>query len=458
MKNLKLYFVSALVLFMSACNDFVDDYGVSPNDPSEVTPALLLSGAQAAVFATYNGQLTRTGNMMTQHLSGTDFQMVEYDNYVIMEGDNNNEWIVIYNHIIEPCNNIIDVYGDENPYYRGMARVLKAMGAGVATDYWGDIPLSEAAKGLTEGNLEPMYDNQEDVIKAIQTMLDDAIADFGADPASNANTPGADDLIAGGDIDAWKRFAYMLKARYAIRLTKKDKTSAADAALQALVDAGLTGNSDDMLSRYGTNGNELNPWDAFEQDRGGYLRVGATLMDMMLAKNDPRISAYAAVDTGGAYRGAILGSGDQTASPIGTHLRATTGDLISYVECKFIQAEANFHKGELTGAANAYNEAINASIMKVTGAADTAYSNMYANENNATITLEKIMDQKYIAMFGQCEAWADWRRTNMPALTPNPNAQITEIPRRLPTVIEERLYNSNAPSNTDITAPVWWDE
>jgi len=94
----------------------------------------------------------------------------------------------------------------------------------------------------------------------------------------------------------------------------------------------------------------------------------------------------------------------------------------------------------------------------VTGAADTAYSNMYANENNATITLEKIMDQKYIAMFGQCEAWADWRRTNMPALTPNPNAQITEIPRRLPTVIEERLYNSNAPSNTDITAPVWWDE
>jgi len=68
------------------------------------------------------------------------------------------------------------------------------------------------------------------------------------------------------------------------------------------------------------------------------------------------------------------------------------------------------------------------------------------------------MTQKYIAMFTQPEVWSDWRRTNLPALTPNPDATIGEIPRRFPTCIDERLYNSNAEVVGDITLPVWWDE
>jgi hypothetical protein len=68
------------------------------------------------------------------------------------------------------------------------------------------------------------------------------------------------------------------------------------------------------------------------------------------------------------------------------------------------------------------------------------------------------MTHKYVAMFGQIEAYADWRRTNIPTLTPNPEGgSITAIPRRLPTVQDERLYNPNAPAENDITKPVWWD-
>jgi hypothetical protein len=61
-------------------------------------------------------------------------------------------------------------------------------------------------------------------------------------------------------------------------------------------------------------------------------------------------------------------------------------------------------------------------------------------------------------MFGQVEAYADWRRTNLPALTPNASGVIPSIPRRLPTVIDERLYNKNAVVISDITLPVWWDQ
>jgi hypothetical protein len=61
-------------------------------------------------------------------------------------------------------------------------------------------------------------------------------------------------------------------------------------------------------------------------------------------------------------------------------------------------------------------------------------------------------------MYGQIEAYADWRRTNLPALTPNANGAVNVIPRRLPTVIDERLYNKNAIVISDIKLPVWWDE
>ena len=61
-------------------------------------------------------------------------------------------------------------------------------------------------------------------------------------------------------------------------------------------------------------------------------------------------------------------------------------------------------------------------------------------------------------MFTQPEVWADWRRTNLPAITPNPDGKTDGIPRRFATCIDERLYNSNAVIISDLLTPVWWDE
>jgi len=457
MKKLKLIAIATVVLFMSACSSFVEDYDVSPNSPSVVTPALLLSNAQVATFATYQGQLARLANMMTQQLVGTDFQMLEQGNYVLLEGDHTNEWDVLYNDVLQTTKTLREDYGAGNPYYTGMANVIEALALGIATDVWGDIPASEAGDGIN-GNYEPKWDPQEDVINMIQSKLDAAISDFGKAAEDNAQIPGGDDLIGGGDVAKWTTYANMIKARYAIRLTKKDATKAADDALAALTAAGLSGNADDMLSAFGTGGNELNPWDAFENSRGGYLRMSKNIVDMMNASNDPRLPFYAAVDTGGAYSGTAVGDVNTVTSPIGPYLRGMTGDLISYVECKFIEAEAHFIKGNTTDAANAHNDAVKAHVEKITGGADSAFYATNANEDGSSITLETIMTSKWVAMFGQSETWCDWRRTNFPALTPNPKGDVTVIPRRLVTPLNERLYNNNAPSNVDITEPVWWDK
>jgi hypothetical protein len=131
--------------------------------------------------------------------------------------------------------------------------------------------------------------------------------------------------------------------------------------------------------------------------------------------------------------------------------------LVSFVEMKFIEAEAKFIANDLDGAATAYNEAVVASVEQVTGTAIPAeFETSTASETNATISLEKIMTQKYNALVGQVEVYADWRRVEIPALTPFPGA--SGIPNRLPTPLDERLYNTNAIVVSDIFQPVWWDE
>jgi len=133
--------------------------------------------------------------------------------------------------------------------------------------------------------------------------------------------------------------------------------------------------------------------------------------------------------------------------------------LITYAEIKFIEAEVEFRGGKLQEAADAYNEAVVASVEKVTGETIPApYKAAEANESNATITLEKIMVQKYIALFTQPEVWSDWRRTDFPTIQPYADATgINQIPRRFPLEQSERINNMNAPSSTPINIPVWWD-
>jgi hypothetical protein len=460
MKKINFLVIVGLLVSMSACNKFVEDNDISPYFPSTATPALLLANGQLAVYGTVHGQLARTSNILTQSLNGTDFQMVNVDEYTILEGDNVNEWQTIYNEGLDAINDLIDNHGDGNPYYSGMGKVLKAQLLGIATDFWGDVPASEAGQGLADPPiLNPKYDAQSDIFTYIGTLLTEAKASFGLAVDANKAVPGGDDLIFGGDVAGWSNYATLLQARYAMRLSKKDPAAASAGALTALAGLTMSGNADDVVATFGTAGNELNPWAAFESERGGYIRLGANLVDMMNADSDPRLSEYATTDTGGIYRGSILGENDGTASPVGAYTQGLSAPIATYVEAKFIEAEAKFRSADKPGAASAHNAAVLASVERVTGdTASAAFKASTASETAGSITLETIMVQKHIAMFGQIEVWADWRRTGFPTISPNPNGKVSAIPRRLPTSVEERLYNTSAKVVQDILTPVWWDE
>jgi hypothetical protein len=78
-----------------------------------------------------------------------------------------------------------------------------------------------------------------------------------------------------------------------------------------------------------------------------------------------------------------------------------------------------------------------------------------------SLSLEKIITQKWAALFMQSEPWNDWRRTGIPALySPigNPLGE-GKFPLRYPYTQKERTLNSaNIPDEGAQPAlkPVWW--
>ena len=449
----KLSYILAIALLMtSSCKKFVEGYDISPNSPIDVPVNLLLPAVEVSTFAIYTGQLARVSAVFTKQQKGRQFQYEEYERYDFNENDIDNDWWSLYDGSLINAQLLIDKAGDKNPHYRGIGRILKAMNLGIATDFWGDIPNKEALKGLKGPEyFNVAHDPQEQVIADIQKLLDDAITDLKSTADKNVFAPGGDDYIFGGNANKWVATAYVIKARYANRLSKRDAAGSATAALGFLTQAytaGFTSNSADCMAKFGDAGNEWNQWYAFNRNRGGYMTMNGYFVDLLKNSNDPRLAAYA---------GSATATETNTVGPI---LASQTSPLplVTYAEAKFIEAEAQFRAGDKTKAAAALNAAIKASILKMTGAANTVYETLNASETNLTISLQKIMTQKYIAMFTQPEVWADWRRTNIPALTPNANAAVAGIPRRFPTAQSERLYNTKVVVESNLLAPVWWDK
>lgn len=455
-----------LLLGSASCSKFVDGYEVSPNSPTETNPALLTTVIEVATFAHYTGQLARFSTIMTQQCEGTQAQYEDIAKYSLLEGDNQNEWQSLYSAITD-CNILINLAGESNPHYRGIGKILKAMNLAITTDLWGDIPNREAGKGLQgEQYYSPAYDAQQLVYQDMQTLLSEAITDLSKSADDNIVLPALDDLIFNGDASKWIITAHILQARYENHLSKRDPAGSATralAALDAAYAAGLAGPDADCNAIFPGDGNSLNQWYAFQNDRADYIKMAEGFVNLLKTTGDPRLPFYATEDANGEYSGTSLGSTTTSTSDVGTYFASpdAPAPLVTYVEAKFIEAEAAFRANDKPRAAAAFNEAVKAHILEVTGApAPDTYVMSQASETDATITLEKIMTHKYVALFTQFESYNDWRRTNLPQLSPNPNGLVAGIPRRLPTPQEERLYNANAPkpSITDILKPVWWDE
>jgi len=316
-------------------------------------------------------------------------------------------------------------------HYNGIAKIMEAYTLLFIADFWDSSPYSEAFQGVD--NLQPSYDSQTELYASIFDLLAAGRADLAMDPGPIA--PGADDLFFAGDPASWTGLANLVEARANLRLAKTDASKYQTAL--TLIGNGLVS---DFVYNY-TGGNFANPMYHFNAQRGD-CSLGTKITELLTTLNDPRGVLY-----------------NQPFDATNTYITATSPHkMATLVEQKFIEAECTFH---VSGAAAAHPLFLEAIDMALSGegisATDIAtYVGQASVDPGAgSLTIEHIINQKYLSLFLHHETFTDWRRTGFPTLTPNTG---TQVPRRFPVPQSElNLNGANAPQVT-IYSSVGWDQ
>lgn len=506
----------ALSSIISSCDKNFEQINI---DPTKLSPAnmnynylftnaqLITSGnSDGNAYEDWRNNLIYAGCMI-QHLSSLTGYWAG-DKYTYNSGYNSAYWDANFNNSIKNIVDVIENVKDKPEFanFYNIARIFKVFQFQRMTDMYGDIPYTQAGLGYKEGITSPVYDKQADIYDNMLNELKDAAT---ALDASAPNTIGSGDLVYGGDVSKWKKFAYSEMVRIAMRLTKVDAAKAQQWVATAYAGGVFASNDDNALLHH-----EDQPWSPPSNGNGWVLdvvdpaaaKLSKTFVNMLKSTNDPRLRYIATVATDPGD-GSDMGNNDpsiQIGMPNGydgggsnpitsepdypgsvnkysivnrtTFARVTAPTFfLTYSETMLLLAEAAKRGWISATAGTLYNAGVTAAILQLnqTGAALTAgdaSAYLTANPYDDANTLQQINTQYYITTFmDEYEAWANWRRSGFPVLTPvNYFGNVTNgtIPRRFtyPTnepAVNGANYNAAVAGLKDgdkMTSRVWWDK
>ncbi len=107
---------------------------------------------------------------------------------------------------------------DGATHYEGVAELIYAYGFMDMLDLYGEMPYTEALGA----SAVPAYDNGKTIYEGCMKRIDRAI-ELLQTPQSSTAVPLSSGDIAGGDVQKWLKLAYGLKARYLLRISKKNE-------------------------------------------------------------------------------------------------------------------------------------------------------------------------------------------------------------------------------------------
>lgn len=496
-KKFVLFTGVALALGVSSCRKFMD-VNTNPNISQTATVQTLLPAAELYIGSSVGVDLQVIGSIWAQYWTqspvGTQYE--QFEKYTPSRDAFSSAWTNLYAGAenFYQLSNLADT--QNKTQYQAIAVLMQAYTFQLIADGWGDAPFKQALKGqYSSGHLiTPKYDSQMVVYNGILADIDSANKLINtADPVH----PGADDLIYGGDMSKWKKFANTLKLKVILRTASIDPVGAQAkvAALYASVPKPVfIGEGDEAKIAYGSSSANRNPLYSEESSTklGGIQNLAAskTCIDAMNGNSDPRVrifyqsgsagfsgiaqSAYNVPVTAGSY--AIPGiyvAGDMSNANSGN----APVNLLSSWESLFLQAEVVARGWAVTGSSdNAlfyqgikasfdypfYYNALVATYTPTTGSAYNDYVSAggpwtsYPTAGTLAAKLSFIITQKWFAMCGNqgFEAWTELRRTGYPNFLVHPvNSLIgTDRPRRC-------LYptSENPPALLPVNAGVWWN-
>ncbi len=472
-----------VVLLLASCEDFLD-VNVDPNNPTVVTPELVLPVAQKysanLIQATDGGgrRANTIGNMLMYNWSQSD-GFAWYPDEFKYNVTSSFYSGIFSNSYSQPLKQyqILTQLDEEYDNYKAIGMIMKAYHFQLLVDFYGDVPYTEAL--LRKDNATPIYDDAAFIYGDLVVQLSAAIELINNAPSS-AVMPGTDDIMFGGDMTEWIKFANTVKLRIGVRSSNSAAISEAFAQSEGFI-------TDDVLVNpgYSKDAGKQNPfWNLYGADESETLTLTskatcATDFVLTYLQNtaDARIDyLYEKPATG--HLGVVQGLLDydtpvvdafipENVSNIGPGLlkSETMGACIfTLAESYLNQAEAALTQPSLGDAQTFYEMGIEASFDYLgVGGASGYYSQPVANVSwaNSSNKLEAIITQKWIATNGITaeQSWFDYNRTGYPSNLPiSSQASTSDRPVRLYYPASELSSNGgNVPSQPDaFTAKIFW--
>jgi len=463
--------LALLLLAVGGCEEGLTEINRNPNSPEDVpTKNVLLNGIRNVV-----GRSTGVGDLWAQHIA--ENYEIFIDRYRL--SGPSNPWAGWYRQLTDLADVKEKVGDGEDDNMWAVAEILTVYGFAVITDTYGDVPYFGALQ-LRDSVVYPAYDAQStiypDLIARLEAAADridtGAHVDFGDyDPIYHGYMPG------------WRMYANSLRLRLAMRMADVAPADARSAFQAAWASEIFTGIADQAEMHW------FREFDPGESDRNSRLSMSESLIDRLVAFNDPRLPIYALpAVSDGQYRGLRNGlsptdynpqRGVNDFSSIGARFRSFGASrpqkLLSYAEVLFLGAEAAALGWDVGGAtaAELYEDAIRAAMEDLD--VDAADVDAYLAQPEVGYTtgiyqgLDALHVQEWLSLFAQgTEAFADMRRIGWDFTTdagtiggdliPAENSVIgSAFPSRIPYPAYEAQYNpDNYPGDASPTDPVWW--
>ncbi|MFV0270363.1 MAG: SusD/RagB family nutrient-binding outer membrane lipoprotein [Macellibacteroides fermentans] len=311
-----IYSLSAgFLLMFSSCQDIMDEKHENPDGfTSTKIEYLFAQGAIKTVEADYADWYNYTFRTLATYTQTAGRREGSNRTNVYRITSDLSRWNNYYVTRMSPLTEVDLIYGslsekeksDYQPYVEA-GKVLKAFNTAIATDFFGNMPYSEAFTARSPlysptavTNFKPKYDLQKDIYYAIIEDLKSAAAYFKT-ATLNSSEPQSvfprQDVIYAGNTQRWYKFANSLLVRYAMRISNVDEAKAKSVLSGITLQDVIVDNADNAYLKAGTSSTNVGAsqgiWRAFVESHNktnGYYAYAPELMvNFLRTANDPRM-------------------------------------------------------------------------------------------------------------------------------------------------------------------------
>lgn len=466
-----LILLSSVLVVSCASDEKYEDLNRDPNNPTQVSADALFTASEKSLFDQMESTNVNTNvyRLFAQYWTETTY--IDESNYDL------NTRNIPANHFSEMYRNVLYDLKDskskaDTDNKKAMISVLEVYTWQQLVDTFGNIPYSEALKGNEIPT--PTYDDAQTIYEDLIARINEAISMLSVSGGAGFTSA---DVIYGGDINQWIKFANSVKLKLAMRVADVPALSTlAQTNAVAAVTAGVfTSNADNATIAYETSPPNTNPlWvDLVQSGRSDFV-IANTLVDYMNTLSDPRRAFYFDDNLGaGTYVGGPYGDNNSFSSytHIGEMIQEPDfrGVILDYAEVEFLLAEAVERGYAVGGTAETHYTAGITASMEDWGVASGDITTYLANPSVAYTTAtgtwrEKIGFQFWLAMYNRgFEGWCIYRKYDAPVMN-TAAISLLPVPKRYTYPLSEQTLNltnytaaASAIGGDNLDTPVFWD-